>query len=125
MGLVFFCYMCILRPGVTRRGQALTNAESQYAPTVSGRDRMTAVKLTLYLDLFDCYLFRCSYHRRFDVISLYWKQIVIAVLVFSDQITWIKIVGLNLAMLGSIFYKVARASPSPGSNDAAGNTTAG
>ncbi|CAM9303284.1 unnamed protein product [Hapterophycus canaliculatus] len=38
-------------------------------------------------------------------------QIVIAVLVFSDQVTWFNMLGLGLAILGSILYKTTRAKP--------------
>ncbi|CAN0416333.1 unnamed protein product [Pylaiella littoralis] len=38
-------------------------------------------------------------------------QIIIAVLVFHDQVTWFNILGLGWAITGSILYKVARAKP--------------
>lgn len=38
-------------------------------------------------------------------------QIILAVLVFNDQVTWFNILGLLLAIAGSILYKVARAKP--------------
>ncbi|CAM9894111.1 unnamed protein product [Scytosiphon promiscuus] len=44
-------------------------------------------------------------------------QIVIAVLVFSDQVTWFNLLGLGLAILGSILYKTTRAKPNGHTHD--------
>lgn len=40
-------------------------------------------------------------------------QIALAVIVFHDRITWLKLVGLVVAIQGSILYKVARGKPNP------------
>lgn len=38
-------------------------------------------------------------------------KIVMAVLVFNDEVTWLKMLGLALAMLGTVVYKMTRDKP--------------
>lgn len=45
------------------------------------------------------------------IVPMIEHQIIIAVLVFHDQVTWFNILGLGWAITGSILYKVARAKP--------------
>lgn len=51
------------------------------------------------------------------VVPMFGHQIIIAVLVFNDKMTWFNIVGLGWAITGSILYKVARAKPNTYAGD--------
>lgn len=74
-----------------------------------GGDLPTAdSKLSVLSDLLVVSTARCAPAR---------EQIFIAVLVFSDTLTVLKVSGLGLAMFGSIAYKIARAKPNIRGND--------
>lgn len=45
------------------------------------------------------------------------SQITLAVLVFHDDVTWLKLLGLFVAIQGGILYKVARGKPNPRNDD--------
>lgn len=46
-----------------------------------------------------------------SIVPPFRPQIVLAVLVFHDQVTWLKLLGLAVAIQGSVLYKIARAKP--------------
>lgn len=48
------------------------------------------------------------------------QQIVLAVLVFHDKVTWFNVLGLGLAILGSMLYKITRAKPSARNGEGGG-----
>ncbi|CAM9094506.1 unnamed protein product [Ectocarpus fasciculatus] len=47
-------------------------------------------------------------------------QIALAVLVFHDKVTWFNLLGLGLAILGSMLYKITRAKPSARNGEGGG-----
>ncbi|CAM9284177.1 unnamed protein product [Ectocarpus sp. 12 AP-2014] len=47
-------------------------------------------------------------------------QIVLAVLVFNEQVTWFNLVGLGWAIVGSMLYKISRAKPSARNGEGGG-----
>ena len=48
------------------------------------------------------------------ILTPFRPQIALAVAVFHDKMTWLKVVGLVVAIQGSIIYKASRPNPRTG-----------